>query len=210
MNLVAAKPQSDPIGKLLELVRVDFNGFAAEPEETPYLDANRLNLTIGRSLHIDDLTDVPVVGAQDAHASQIGQLPGRRLHCRDDALASSRQRFALLHHALSNTFGLAALGLDVGPTGIGNPLDAVNGVAELARCPIQGELAPERELVVMRLHAQEHPALAACDRAAELLDVVAAAVFNRFCCRGKAIPDCGLRGHLRRPGRGAECGRDED
>jgi hypothetical protein len=88
-NLVAAKPQSYPIGKLLDRIRVDFNRFAAEPEETSHLDANRLNLTIGRPLDIDNLTDVPVVGAEDAHAPQIGQLPGGRLHCRYDALASS-------------------------------------------------------------------------------------------------------------------------
>ena len=176
--MLGAEPQPDPIGKLLDRVGVDLDGLGSEAEEAPGLDLYRLNLAIGPSLDVDDLADIPVVGAEDAHSPQVGELSRSCLQGRHHTLASTRQRIALVDHALADPFSVAAFGLDVVPAGFGNALDAVNGIAELARRPVQGELASQRQLILVRLHAQENSTLAACDGPAEFLDVLAATAGN--------------------------------
>jgi hypothetical protein len=94
---------------------------------------------------------------------------------------------------LSDSFRVAAARLNIVPACIGDALDAVERILQMARGSIQRELAPIAQLVFVSLHAQQQ-ALAACDLAAEILDVLAATPLDSLDRRRHAISEVGLGG----------------
>jgi hypothetical protein len=86
------------------------------------------------------------------------------------------------------------LRLNIVPAGVGNALDAAERVIEFARGTIQSELAPPAQLIVMSLHAEQHPAFTTADVTAEFVDVGGAGSLHRFDGRSYALSQIRLGG----------------
>src|SRR5262249_30199910 len=138
---------------------------------------------------------LPLIGRRACASTAAARFHGvaelaPRAH---DALTRGRERFHLVHDALADAVGVVALGFDVARAGIGNLLHAIERPLQTARHAVEGPLAAAAELIVMRLHAEQHAALAAGHIAAELVDVVAAGFLDALNRVRDTFTNLGLR-----------------
>src|SRR6266545_2759062 len=128
----------------------------------------------------------------------------------NDPLTRRRERLRLFHHALADAVGVCAFLLNVVPARVGDALHAVERLLQAAGDPVQAQLAALAQLVVMRMHADQYPALAAGDVAAELADVGRAGLLHRLDCGGDAFTDVGLSRYARGRPDQCQCRNGED
>jgi len=74
--------------------------------------------------------------------------------------------------------------LDVTPASIGDAVDPSQHRLKVARDAVQGELAPEAQLVIVGLHTLQQPTFTTGDVATEILQVGCASPFYRLYCCG--------------------------
>jgi len=85
------------------------------------------------------------------------------------------------------------LRLDFTPTCVSKAFHTIERPFEIARGAVQGKFATLAQLIVEGLQANQHPAPASSDIAAELVDVARAGLFDLLACGSNTIREAGLR-----------------